>query len=139
MSNCSLKLFVPFIHKILLMDQSYLGTTQQPATPVTENERILGILSHILTLVGGFLAPLIIWLVKKDESAYVSEHAKESLNFQLTLMIAYIIGFILIFIIIGIVVLVVLGILQLVLVIVATIKAADGQLYKYPFCIRFIS
>ena len=121
------------------MSDSYLGTTQTPTGPVAENDRIMAILSHVLTLVAGFLAPLVIYLVKKDESAYVREHAKESLNFQLTLMIAYIIGFILVFVLIGILVLIAIGLIQLVLVIVATIRAADNQLYRYPFCIRFIS
>lgn len=120
------------------MDQSYLGSTQQPTTPVTENDRLMGILSHILAIVGGFLAPLIIWLVKKDESPYVKDHAQESLNFQLTMMLAWIVSFILMFVLIGILLIVIVGILNVVLIIVATIKAADGQLYKYPFSIRFI-
>lgn len=121
------------------MDNSYLGNTENTIQPVAENERLLAILSHVLTLIGGFLAPLIIYLVKKDESAFVRDHAKESLNFQLTLMIAYIICFILIFIIIGILGFILVGLLQFVLVIVATIKAADNKFYRYPFCIRFIS
>ncbi len=120
------------------MEQSFLGSTQTPSTPVSENDRLLSILAHVLTLFTGFLAPLVIYLIKKDESPFVREHARESLNFQLTLLIAYFIGFLLMIIIIGILVLIVVGIIQLVLVIVATIKAADNQLYRYPFSIRFI-
>lgn len=121
------------------MDRSYLGYTENTLQPVSDNERMLGVLSHALTLIAGFLVPLIIYLLKKDESAFVREHAKESLNFQLTLLIAYIIGFFLIFLIIGIIILPLIGLIQLVLVVVATIKAADNKLYRYPFCIRFIS
>lgn len=128
-----------FIKTELLMSDSYLGSTQPPAGPVTENDRLLAILSHVLTLVAWFVAPLVIYLIKKDESAYVREHAKESLNFQLTLIIAYIVGFILVFVLIGILVLIAIGLIQLVLVIIATIRAADNQLYRYPLCIRFIS
>ena len=72
----------------LLMDNSFLGTTQTPAGPVTDSDRILAILSHVLTLVAWIFAPLVIYLVKKDESPFVREHAKESLNFQLTLILA---------------------------------------------------
>lgn len=122
----------------LFMENSYLGTTQTPAGPVTENERMLAILSHVLTLVAWLFAPLVIYLVKKDESPFVRDHAKESLNFQLTLMIAYFVCFLLLVVLIGVLGFIVVGFYQLVLVIVATIKAADNQLYRYPFTIRFI-
>lgn len=122
----------------LFMENSYLGTTQTPAGQVTENERMLAILSHVLTLVAWLFAPLVIYLVKKDESPFVRDHAKESLNFQLTLMIAYFVCFLLLVVLIGVLGFIVVGFYQLVLVIVATIKAADNQLYRYPFTIRFI-
>ena len=121
------------------MDRSYLGYTENALQPVSDNERMLGVLSHALTLIAGFLAPLIIYLLKKDESVFVRAHAKESLNFQLTLLIAYIIGFLLIFMIIGIILLPLIGLIQLVLVVIATINAADNKMYRCPFCIRFIS
>ena len=120
------------------MESSFLGSSQQPAGTVSENDRILAILTHILTFFFGFLVPLVIYLVKKDESPFVREHAKESLNFQLTMLIAYIVSFILVFVIIGILMLVVVGIAHLVLVIVATIRAADNQIYRYPFSIKFV-
>lgn len=121
------------------MDRSYLGHTENAFQPVSDNERMLGVLSHALTLIAGFLVPLIIYLLKRDESAFVRDHAKESLNFQLTLLIAYVIGFLLIFMVIGIILLPLIGLIQLVLVVIATINAADNKLYRYPFCIRFIS
>ena len=95
----------------------------------------MAILSHVLTLVVGFLAPLIIYLIKKDESAFVREHAKESLNFQITIFIAIIVLFITI---IGILLIWLVGILALVLVIIATIKTSEGKLYKYPFSLKLI-
>ena len=121
------------------MESSYLGTTETPVGTVTENDRLLAILSHVLTMFTSFIAPLVIYLVKRDESPFVRDHARESLNFQLTLMIAYAIGFILMFVLIGILILPLIGLLQLILVIVATIKAADNKLYRYPFTIRFFS
>ena len=80
-------------------------------------------------------APLIIYLIKKDESKFVAEHAKESLNFQITVTLACIVLFITI---IGIFLLWIVGIIALILVIVATIKANDGKLYRYPFTLRLI-
>ena len=118
---------------------SFLGTDAQPATPPTSDEKTVAVLAHILTLVSSFIAPLIIYLIKKDESSYVAYHAKESLNFQITLLLAYIVCFILIFVVIGLFLIWALGIAALILVIVATIRASEGKLYKYPFCIRLIN
>lgn len=114
---------------------TFLGTDTTPATPPTSDERTLGLLAHIITLVSTFLGPLIIYLVKKDESSFVAYHAKESLNFQITMALIVILLFITI---IGILLIWAVGIITLVLVIVATIKASDGKLYRYPICIRFI-
>jgi uncharacterized protein len=114
------------------------GTEEQPSYIPTSDEKTLAILSHILTFVGGFIAPLIIYLIKKDESEFVSDHAKESLNFQITLCICFIISFILMIILIGIFLVWILGILDLILVIIATIRASEGKLYRYPFNFRLI-
>ena len=121
------------------MDQTntILGTEEQPLVAPTSDEKTMAILSHILCIVAGFLAPLVIYLVKKD-SPYITAHAKESLNFQLTMIIGHIISFVLWFIIIGVFLTWLLVIANLVLVIIATIKASENKLYKYPFTIRFI-
>jgi hypothetical protein len=113
---------------------------EQPLYTPNSDERILAILSHILAIVPGIgiLGPLVIYLVKKDDSGFVAANAKESLNFQLTIIIAYIIGFILLVILIGIFLLWIIGILNTVLVIVATIKASENKIYRYPFNMRLI-
>ena len=116
-------------------EKSYLGTDTNPATMPTSDEKTMAILSHVLTFVCGFIAPLIIYLVKKDESAFVREHAKESLNFQISITLIIIVLFLTI---IGILLIWLVGLLALVLVIVATIKASEGKLYKYPFTLRLI-
>lgn len=117
------------------MSQSLLGTDSLPTIPPTSDEKTLALISHIITIVSSFLAPLIIYLVKKDESSFVAEHAKESLNFQITI---FIICFILIISVIGWLLLLFVGPVVLVLVIVATIRASEGKLYRYPFSIRLI-
>jgi uncharacterized Tic20 family protein len=115
-----------------------LGTEETALIPPTSDDKTMAILSHILTLVVGFIAPLIIYLVKKDSSPFATAHAKESLNFQITLFIAFIISIFLWVIIIGFFITWLLGIAALVLVIVATIRASEGKLYKYPFSIKFV-
>jgi uncharacterized Tic20 family protein len=112
-----------------------LGTEDEPIVAPTSDEKTMAILSHALTLVMGFVAPLIIYLVKKDESEYVKAHARESLNFQITVFIILIGLFITI---IGILFMWIVGILAALFVILASIKSGEGKLYKYPFTLRLI-
>lgn len=114
---------------------TYLGKEEVPLFAPTSDEKTIALLSHVLTLAFGFIAPLVIYLLKKDESPFVAAHAKESLNFQITLLIAIIVLFVTV---IGIVLLWIVGILAMILVIVATVKASEGKFYQYPATIRFI-
>lgn len=114
---------------------SYLGTDTEPLIAPTSDEKTMAILAHVLTFVAGFVAPLIIYLIKKDQSAFVSSHAKESLNFQITVLIVVVALFITV---IGILLVWIVGIVALVFVILATIKAGEGKLYKYPFSLKLI-
>jgi uncharacterized Tic20 family protein len=118
-----------------MADNSFLGTEEAPLVPPTSDEKTMALLAHILTFIFPILAPLVIYLVKKDESEFVASHAKESLNFQITMFIVCVI---LIISVIGLLLLWVVGIIVAVLVIVATIRASEGKLYKYPVNIRFI-
>lgn len=112
---------------------------QQNFIPPTQDEKTLATLAHILGCFGSFIVPLIIYLVKKDESPYVREHAKEALNFQISMAIYYTICFITLIILVGIIGFVFFGIFSLVVSIVAAIKALDGKPYRYPMCIRMIN
>lgn len=120
---------------------SILGAAETPLSAPTSEEKTMALLSHILAIIPGvgFIAPLVIWLVKKNESDFVGYHAKESLNFQITVIIAYIISAILVILLIGLLLLWVIGIVNLVLVIVATVRASEGKLYRYPINMRLIS
>ena len=118
--------------------KNYLGADSVSTSIISSDEKTWAILAHILTIVSSFLAPLIIYLIKKDESPFVSEHAKESLNFQITMFIFYIISVILMVVLIGILLIWLLSIANLVLVIIASIKASEKKTYRYPFNIRFI-
>ena len=116
-------------------ESSFLGTDETPVVPPTSDEKTLALLSHVLTFVFPILAPLIIYLIKKDESSFVAYHAKESLNFQITL---FIVCFVLVITVIGILLVWAVGLIAVALVIVATIRASEGKLYKYPFSFRLI-
>jgi uncharacterized protein len=114
---------------------------QRPLPP--DQERLWGMLAHLLSLVAayialGFLAPLIVLLVFGQRSAYVRAHAVESLNFNLSWLLYAVIAVILIFLVVGIVILIALGIAYLVLVIIASVRANNGEFFRYPLTIRFV-
>lgn len=115
-----------------------------PPAPPTSEERTWALAAHIGSLVAawfamGFLAPLLVLLVKGNDSPFVRRHAVESLNFQISLLIYLIATAILWLILIGIVLTVALGIFALVVIILATMAASNGQEYRYPITIRLIS
>lgn len=112
---------------------------QNTATEVSTDDRNMALLVHLGTFIGGFLVPLIVWLVKKDESEFVAAHAKESLNFQISLILYFMASAILALVFIGILLMFAVGILSLVTVILASVASSKGEMYKYPLCIRFIS
>ncbi len=109
------------------------------APPVTGNDRLWIILSHISMILGvGLLLPLIVYLWKKTESFTVADHAKEALNFHLSVFIYTLACIPLCFIFIGIPLIFAIAIGGFVLSIIGTIKASDNILYRYPLTIRFI-
>jgi hypothetical protein len=113
----------------------YLGQESNPTYTPNGDERTLAILVHVLSIFFWIIPGLIIYLLKKDESSFVAEHAKEAMNFQLTLTILYIVLFISI---VGIIFLWVPYVIQLVFCIIASIKASDLKIYKYPMTLRLI-
>ena len=101
-------------------------------------QRVMAILTHILGLLTGFLGPLVLYLVVKPEDVFAREHAKEALNFQITLVIGFIVSFVLVFILIGILGLIVLGLMDLIFSIMGAVAASNEQEFRYPVSIRFI-
>ena len=122
-----------------------------PASP-NSDDRLWAMLAHLsgpaVALISAglfaFLGPLVIWLIKREESAFVDDQGKEAINFQLTVLILYVAA--------GAVVLLtcfitaplllvavpLIMILQIVFGIMAAVKANGGQAYRYPLNIRFI-
>ncbi len=94
--------------------------------------------------IAGVVGALIVWFVVRDRSAFAAEHAREAINFNLSMFI-YAIATVLLLIFtlgLGIVIAlplwIVLGLAWIVCTIVAGFKAYDGQSYRYPFTMRFV-
>jgi|ERR1700674_994878 len=115
-------------------------------TSTAGNVRTWCVICHLSALAGfvipgagHILGPLIVWLVKRGESAEIDAHGKEALNFQISMLIYNVVAGILCLLLIGFALLAVLHILNVVFVIIAALRASEGQMYRYPLTLRLIS
>jgi hypothetical protein len=115
-----------------------MNDVSPPASTPSKDDCTMAMLAHLLGIVTGFLGALIIWLIKKDQSAFVDDQGKEALNFQITMFIAWIACSALSLILIGLLLVPVLLIANLVLCIMGGLAANKGEKYRYPVAIRLI-
>lgn len=115
-------------------------TTEAPAPPQlpSEEEKVWALVAHVSPAVALFVGPLLVLLIKGNDSKFVRAHAIESLNFSITLFIGYAICFALAFLFIGFCLMVPLYAFAVVTHVLAAVKAWQGQVYRYPFAIRLI-
>lgn len=98
----------------------------------------LGALSGFVLPLGNIIVPLILWLIKKDESSFVDVHGRESLNFQISILIYTVISAFLIFVIIGFFLLAMVWLFNVIAVIIAAVRANNHDEFRYPLSIRLI-
>lgn len=107
-----------------------------PPSPRAEDENLWIVFCHISLLLGvGILVPFIIYLVKKDESPRITYHAKEALNFQISIMIY---SFVCAITCVGAPLVLVIVIGGIVLSIIAAVRVSDPVPYEYPLTLRLI-
>ena len=126
------------------MDGPNLPAASGPAP--TESERTWGMLAHlsalaglVVPLVGIVLGPLAVWLVKREESEFVAGHAKEALNFNISVLIGAFACTLLMLVFVGFLLGTALFIAWLVNLLIAAIKASEGHTYRYPFALRLVN
>jgi uncharacterized Tic20 family protein len=111
---------------------------------LSETERTWAMLCHLSAFAGfffpfgGIIGPLICWLSRRDESSWVNINGKSSLNFELSMLLYMVLAVPLCFIIIGIPIIIFLATLKIVCIIIASIKASKGELFRYPIVIPFV-
>ncbi len=106
---------------------------------VTSNDKNIAVLTHIGGIFFSFIPALIVWLLKKEDSAYLGAQAREALNFQITMVIAYMAAGILAWVLIGFLLYPLLWLANLVLCIMAAMTVSKGEDYQYPFALRLIN
>jgi uncharacterized protein len=105
---------------------------------VKSEERMLAAILYVVSLIFPIIGPLVIWLIKKDESSFINYHGREYFNFFISYTVYSVISGILVFLIVGIFLLWILGIMALVFTIIAAVKAYEGNEYRFPLVFRVI-
>lgn len=106
------------------------------------SDRLWSVLCHLSFFFGlaliSFLFPLVVYLVMRDESSYVGLHAREALNFHLSILLYAICCAPLCLILIGFPLLVLIGAVGVVCSLIAAVRASEGTVFHYPASIRFV-
>jgi uncharacterized Tic20 family protein len=108
-------------------------------SPPTGSDKIWAILSHLSLFMGlPFIIPFAVYLAMRNDTGYVAENAAEALNFHISLLLyaLCVVPFLLIFI--GLPLLFMMGVAAIALTIVATVRASEGECYRYPLTLRLV-
>ena len=114
------------------------------ATPLRTDERTWAMLAHLSAYAGHFvplghiIAPMVIWLVKRESSPFIEDQAREALNAQISVTLYAMIAGVLCFVLIGVPLLFALWIADIVFVIMAALAANEGRRYRYPGILRLV-
>lgn len=106
-------------------------------------ERTYATWTHLTMLAMLFLGipvvgALIMWIIKKDQSAFINDQGKEATNFQISCFIYMIASGLLAMVVVGFFLFPAVWIFAIVCSILASLAAGRGELYRYPMCIRLI-
>ncbi len=114
-----------------------------------ESERTYAIFLHLVGLISmlewvtsvvALIITGVMWAIRRKDSAFLDDHGREALNFQITLMIYFVIGIMLSPIGVGVVILLIgIPLLRLFGCIRGAVAAHHGEFYRYPMCFRFIA
>ncbi len=118
------------------------GNDSMTSGAAPQDQRTLALIAHLLGILTWFIGPMVIWLMNKDDASksFVTDQAKEALNFQITVTIAFVISFILTIVSFGILFFLptLVGLGNLIMCILGGLKANEGVAYRYPFALRLI-
>ncbi|WP_407642050.1 DUF4870 domain-containing protein [Cytobacillus massiliigabonensis] len=104
----------------------------------SNDERLLATAIYVTSFFTTIIGPLVIWLLKKDESEYINYHGKEYFNFIISYSVYSIISVFLMFILIGFITIWAVGVAAFVFTIIAAVKAYEGKEYRFPLVFRLI-
>lgn len=128
---------------VLSQDRSQQGQLNQILSKSGTDVNVWSMYIHLSQFCGyvapvaGFVVPIILWQIKKNESEIIDKHGKIVLNWILSEFILILAGVLLCIVIIGIPILIAVGIMGFVFPIIGGIKANSGEIWPYPLSINF--
>ena len=124
---------------------SDMGSPFSLADDQERRTRLWAFLLHLSHLCGyaplpfaGFVAPVIVWQLKKEELPLLDVHGKNLINWIITKFLYAFICLLMCFFVIGFPMLIALGICDIIFTFIAAIKANNGEVWKYPGTIEFL-
>jgi uncharacterized Tic20 family protein len=117
-----------------------VSSAMPPSIASTQDDRTMAMLAHLGGIVTGFVVPLVIWLMKKDQSPFVDDQGKEALNFQINVFGQAMILSVFAAVTCGIGAILILPWLlwPIIMPIIGGLAANKGDVYRYPLTIRVI-
>ena len=94
--------------------------------------------SGYLVPFGNVIAPAILWVLWKEEDAFIDDQGREAVNFQLSILVYFMISILLFIIFIGIILMIGVGVFHVAMTVIAAIRSSQGISFRYPIIIRFI-
>jgi hypothetical protein len=112
---------------------------------VSSDERTWAILVHASAFAGLFvpfgniLAPLVVWLIKREESEFVDANGKQALNFQMTWTAIIVLALFSIVVGVGLFLVPIVALAWVILVVLAAVRASEDEVYDYPLTVDLVS
>ncbi len=104
------------------------------------DDKNIATITHLGGTVFSFVPALIVWLLKKDDSVFIADQAKEALNFQITVAIAmFVCTTVLSWVLVGFAFIPIIWVANIIFCIIAAVATSKGETYRYPLCLRLIN
>lgn len=116
-----------------------------PQDPREAETRQMALLLHLSQLTGyvlpvlGYVAPILIWQLKKNDLPGLDAHGKNAANWILSEIIYLAVSAVLCLILIGFPLFIAVLIMGTVFPIIAAVKGNNGEVWKYPLAIPFFN
>lgn len=120
--------------EVIILDKDERGVE----VGTTSDERLLAMLIYVTSFFTTIIGPIIIWLIKRDDSDFIDYHGKEYFNFIISYFVYGVVAAITTIILVGFVLAPIVGIAAFVFTIIAAVKAFSGERYRIPFIFRII-
>ncbi len=120
------------------------GEQQRYGRSLDKQERDWAMFCHLAAFAGfvfpfgHVLGPLFLWLLRREESAFVDFHGRQVVNFQITMTLLYLVGLVLCFVLIGFLILPLLALWSALAAILGAIRAEEGRRWRYPLAFPFL-